>query len=134
MIGQHALVIQGDPNSRPPSGWYPDSDPTYLRWWDGTQWTVITRSQDSWLRENRRRPLLRAGLTLLTAGFIMVTIAFPWIAGEPVKAQNQRVPTLVTVIEVIGFAAVALGVVCLVARWVMRDRPEGARRGSRRSA
>ena len=28
--------------SAAPAGWYPDSDPSLLRWWDGTKWTTHT--------------------------------------------------------------------------------------------
>lgn len=39
--GQPAAMSRGQlPAQRPPQGWYPDpADATFLRWWDGAQWT-----------------------------------------------------------------------------------------------
>jgi hypothetical protein len=33
-------VTGGDGERHPPSGWYPDSDPNQLRWWDGRRSTI----------------------------------------------------------------------------------------------
>lgn len=116
-------MADGDLESVAPSGWYSDSDPTQQRWWDGLNWTTLTRPRPG-PTDLRGRRLLYAGVALLSAGVIMGMIPYPWVAGDPTAGHpKEPPPTWVNVVEAMGLAAIALCIVAFVARWVVRHRP-----------
>lgn len=69
------------PTTTPPAGWYPDpSEPSVVRWWDGTQWTHHVQpapqpepvsSAPSWLN-NRTAIAAVIGLVAILTGLFLV--------------------------------------------------------------
>ena len=124
-------MTRSDGERHAPSGWYPDPHtPDSVRWWDGQRWTQVVKPTNATI-DPRGRRLLVAGYVLLTAGMVATYIAFPWIASEPVAGHKDPNPLWVTVLSILGVIAMALGVVCLIAHWIVRrrkkkDRPRAA--------
>jgi hypothetical protein len=118
-----SLVMVGDHGASAPSGWYADSDPSQLRWWDGKEWTNVVRPVNA-PTDPRGGRLLRVSITLMTLGAVANVVVYPWIAGErTATGQVELNPTWVNVVSDIGLGAFALGLGCFIARGIMRHVP-----------
>jgi prepilin signal peptidase PulO-like enzyme (type II secretory pathway) len=82
------MALQHAPASMP-AGWYRDSDPTKLRWWDGEQWTDRVKGA-------AEPPPLYA-------------LSTPAAIGEPLRERNvlSAVALVAAVIAIIACLAVA---------------------------
>ena len=116
-------MTRGYLDNRAPSGWYSDADPAQQRWWDGRNWTAVTRPHPG-PPDLRGRRLHYAGLALVIVGAIMVSIQFPWVYGDPdAEHPKKPPPTWVSAVGLTGLAFIALAIVALVACRVVRRRP-----------
>jgi len=116
LVGRRGEV--GDAAGR---GWYPDTDPTRQRWWDGRQWSTLTRP-DPGPPDARGRRLRTAGFALLIAGVIGSWVAYPFIGGDPGPGEPKEVPGWAVAFAGVPVVAIGLSVVAFVARWFVRRR------------
>ena len=115
-------MTHADGERHAPSGWYPDPQKTdSMRWWDGERWTPVTRPASA-PTDLRGKRLLLAGYILITAGTVGSYVTFPWVASEPLDGHKDPNPLWVTVLSPVALVAVALGIACLVAHWIVRRR------------
>jgi hypothetical protein len=72
--------------------------------------------------DRRGRRLLRAGFALVATGCTVSVVIFPWLAGEPTAGQVEPVPRWASVASDLALVALSLGIVCFIARWIVRRR------------
>jgi len=103
-----------------PRGWYPDSDPTLQRWWEGTKWSDMTRP-DPGPPDLRGKKLQLASVAFLTTGVVASWIAYPFIAGDAGPEEPaSSTPTWASAMASLGAVSIVLCIVTFIARAVVR--------------
>lgn len=110
-----------DLNSLPPAGWYSDSDPQQLRYWDGTAWTrEVTRIPSGPGPVRRLQPTVGLSKALLAAIAAVVVadlvtgLALIGIASSPVlrgylESDAMSSPESLRVTETVLLGSMTLG-------------------------
>jgi hypothetical protein len=120
----YAVMGSGEITPTVRAGWYPDSDPTQLRWWDGSEWSTLTRQADESPRVLRGGRLDLAARTLMVAGCTLNLASLPKLGGA---GRGGHVPAWALIASDVGLGAMALGVVTVIAGAIVGPRAKGPR-------
>lgn len=107
------------PVSAPP-GWYPDSDPRQLRYWDGSAWTqevaAVTRGPAPARRLLRTRGLSKVLLAVIAAQVIAYVVggAFTFLT-ESIPALNAYLESNSAALDVASAVVIVAGLTYLAA-------------------